>query len=275
LKLAGVSFFGMVLLYLGKIWHAYGHFKRLGIKSVKTHFLTGNLTELRKNGFAKSFSAWSKQLDSKTYGYFEGHTPILVTTDLDLIQEIFIKRFSNFSFRKRFPINYTDNGDRLNLVSSGAGKWKRFRSLIAPAFTPAKLKDVLPSMKEITQRFLKKIEENQRKDFSISLNVKLMTQDIIGNCVVGLTCDVQNNGEGEFFEHVEESLKQSSRVSTLFRFFIYFPEIKPITVPVSQLVTGLFAKLGLEVGPSAFWLLNNLGKIISERVEENVSRLFF
>jgi cytochrome P450 len=52
-------------------------------------------------------------------------------------------------------------------------------------------------------------------------------------------------------------------------FKVYFPEIKPITVPVSQLVTGLFAKLGLEVGPSAFWLLNNLGKIISERVEEN------
>jgi hypothetical protein len=32
--------------------------------------------------------------------YFEGHYPILVTTDVELIQEIFIKQFNNFTARK-------------------------------------------------------------------------------------------------------------------------------------------------------------------------------
>lgn len=51
--------------------------------------------------------------------YFEGHTPILVTTDLEIIQEVFIKQFANFSARKvinfinfaaaRNKINYTEN----------------------------------------------------------------------------------------------------------------------------------------------------------------------
>ena len=31
---------------------------------------------------------------------FEGHLPILITSDLDIIQEIFIKQSSNFSARK-------------------------------------------------------------------------------------------------------------------------------------------------------------------------------
>ena len=30
----------------------------------------------------------------------QGHLPVLVTSDLDLIQEIFIKQYSNFSARK-------------------------------------------------------------------------------------------------------------------------------------------------------------------------------
>jgi hypothetical protein len=36
----------------------------------------------------------------KTYGIFEGHLPIMVTSDLDIIQEVFIKQSTNFSARK-------------------------------------------------------------------------------------------------------------------------------------------------------------------------------
>ena len=32
--------------------------------------------------------------------YYEGHLPVLVTSDLEIIEEIFFKQFSNFSARK-------------------------------------------------------------------------------------------------------------------------------------------------------------------------------
>ena len=32
--------------------------------------------------------------------YYEGHWPVLVTSDLDIIQEVFIKQYANFSARK-------------------------------------------------------------------------------------------------------------------------------------------------------------------------------
>jgi hypothetical protein len=34
------------------------------------------------------------------YRYFEGHVPTLVTSDLEIIQEVFVKQFNNFSSRK-------------------------------------------------------------------------------------------------------------------------------------------------------------------------------
>ena len=34
------------------------------------------------------------------FRYYEGHFPILVTSDIGLIQEVFIKQYANFSGRK-------------------------------------------------------------------------------------------------------------------------------------------------------------------------------
>lgn len=42
---------------------------------------------------------WTKKY-GKTYGYYEGHLPIIVTSDLEIIQEVFIKQFGNFVARK-------------------------------------------------------------------------------------------------------------------------------------------------------------------------------
>jgi hypothetical protein len=40
------------------------------------------------------------RISGKTYGIYEGHIPILVTSDIDIIQEVFIKQFSSFMARK-------------------------------------------------------------------------------------------------------------------------------------------------------------------------------
>lgn len=45
---------------------------------------------------------WTKKY-GKTYGYFEGHQPIIVTSDLEIIQDVFLKQSSNFSGRKVNP----------------------------------------------------------------------------------------------------------------------------------------------------------------------------
>ena len=46
--------------------------------------------------------------------YYEGHKPVFVTTDFKIIEEVFIKQFSNFSMRKvryyaDFKVNSLDS----------------------------------------------------------------------------------------------------------------------------------------------------------------------
>ena len=101
------------------------------------------------------------------FSYFEGHSPVLVTSDLDIIQEVFIKQYSNFSGRKvtylvcflapiskglsvsslnliqkRGPIAARDSSPNQNLFSSSRSKWKRMRNIMNPTFSSSKLREV-------------------------------------------------------------------------------------------------------------------------------------
>ena len=80
--------------------------------------------------------------------------PILVTSDLDILQEIFIKQNTSFSARKvitfnlinrlprhlflvidvclnlkRLPLMHHDNSKQVNLIFSTKARWKRMRCM--------------------------------------------------------------------------------------------------------------------------------------------------
>jgi len=47
----------------------------------------------------EQYGKWAKQY-GKTYGYFEGPNPVLVTSDKDILSEVFVKQFKSFHARK-------------------------------------------------------------------------------------------------------------------------------------------------------------------------------
>ena len=71
----------------------------MGIETPKYRFFFGHYREILEKNPSDAFQEWTKEF-GPTYGIFEGHTPLLVTCDPDLIQEVFIKQFSNFVARK-------------------------------------------------------------------------------------------------------------------------------------------------------------------------------
>ena len=57
----------------------------------------GKIKKIKINRYCqKKFLILNTLLNS----YFEGHLPILVTSDPEIIQDIFIKQYANFSARK-------------------------------------------------------------------------------------------------------------------------------------------------------------------------------
>jgi hypothetical protein len=53
---------------------------------------------------SKLFQKWTEEY-GKTYGFYQGHSPFIVTSDLDFVNEICIKQYNNFSAKKVFTTN--------------------------------------------------------------------------------------------------------------------------------------------------------------------------
>jgi hypothetical protein len=56
--------------------------------------------------------------------------PVLVTSDLDFIQEVFFNQFGNFTGRKRPPLFYNDDAPDVLLIAAARNRWKRMRAII-------------------------------------------------------------------------------------------------------------------------------------------------
>ncbi len=71
----------------------------MNIETPEYKFFWGNTEELFAKQYSNCLREWTKKY-GKLYGYYEGHLPILVTSDVDMVNEIFVKQFNHFSARK-------------------------------------------------------------------------------------------------------------------------------------------------------------------------------
>ena len=110
LTLAGVSYF----IYLKK---CYKYLKSLGYDHPPPKFFIGNLFEfnsqdnsVKKGPLKPIISHYSKTLRrftakyGKIYGFYEGHSPVIVLADADLVTELFVNQNKLTSFRRSFPM---------------------------------------------------------------------------------------------------------------------------------------------------------------------------
>ena len=68
---------------------------------------------------------------------------MLVTSNADLLHQVFIKQFNNFHARKLWPVQVDpDESEEVHLFFARGQRWKRLRSVINPAFTASKLRKV-------------------------------------------------------------------------------------------------------------------------------------
>ena len=81
---------------------------------------------------------WSKDY-GRVFGYYEGYTPVLSVSDPDILREILVKDSNNFNHRKPFPLAPRKS---LGLFLENGEQWHRSRTLLTPAFSAGKLKQV-------------------------------------------------------------------------------------------------------------------------------------
>eukprot|EP00914_Ancora_sagittata_P021359 GHVO01042175.1.p1 GENE.GHVO01042175.1~~GHVO01042175.1.p1 ORF type:complete len:150 (+),score=7.43 GHVO01042175.1:122-571(+) len=118
-------------------------FRKLGIPGPEPHWWYGNLYQLRTKAESphEILHEWSQKY-GPTFGYYEGPSPILVSSDLEFLKDVFIKNFHKFHGRKLATLQADPVWDPCPMIQSQGQRWKRLRTITNPSFTAAKLKYV-------------------------------------------------------------------------------------------------------------------------------------
>ncbi|CAF3464471.1 unnamed protein product, partial [Rotaria sp. Silwood2] len=93
----------LVFYYLWTLKSNYDYFKRRNIPGPPPKLFFGHYLSIWSTlSFNRQIPEWTRKYGS-LYGIFQGTRPIYVASDVDFLQELFIKQFSLFHSR---PMNF-------------------------------------------------------------------------------------------------------------------------------------------------------------------------
>jgi cytochrome P450 family 3 subfamily A len=252
----------------------------LGVDGPRPTFFLGNVVDFaRTKRISISIHNWTKQF-GRIYGYFEGHTPVLVVSDPDILDKIFLKYFSKFHSRRQFPLEDRSTAKGVHLFSATGNEWRRQRNIINPTFSPLKIKRMIPMIHDCISNLIIKLDEciqTEPSGFDIAKLYKCLTMDLIWRCCFGIKTDMQNNPNNPFLLRSQQvfARENSTYFTTLLGIFI--PELRPCWLFIHYWINKIKSKLRqiLPMGekfiaddPSE-WLKENVEHFI-ENASENV-----
>lgn len=222
-----VATFLVVVLAYAAYWiqhrrYQHGLFARMGIPYVQPHLIYGSMHVLRKPGTltTDTMGEWMKK-HGKIFGYYVGWKPTLVVVDLDLIKNILIRDFHNFSNRPKLVINAQPVMN--TLVGLRDQRWKDVRSVLGPTFSMIKMKQMAGIMNEKINLLLKIIEEKSSAGEAVDVysTFQGLTLDVISECALAMKTNCQREqNKDELFKAVREFLVNAVNPAVLLALYV-------------------------------------------------------
>lgn len=195
---------GLFVLSIGVwfVWHVqkiYSYWKFHKIPFEKPTFPFGNLKVFfRDESLVERLSSYYRRYKNSgpMVGLYFFLEPMLLITDLDLIQNILTRDFQYFQTRTNI---YDESRDPLaaNLFNLDYETWKPLRLKLAPAFSDKRVKRMFTEIVDVTDQLIEKlqnsIETNSVEEMDISDWMTKYTMDVTDTCLLGLNCLTLNN----------------------------------------------------------------------------------
>jgi len=185
---------GLISIYLWTINNRYNYFKCRGIPGPPHQFFYGHFKTLwSTKSFSKQIQEWTRQYGS-VYGIYAGSRPMYIVSDVEFLQEVYVKQFSSFHSRAIPRVLRVENDSNIHLFRATGDRWRRQRHVINPTFSSAKLKLMSPLVNGCIEAMINKLSEvsdNQKKDINIYELYKRMTMDVI--CKLNIFDDARNS----------------------------------------------------------------------------------
>uniref|UniRef100_A0A8D1DGX1 Cytochrome P450 3A n=1 Tax=Sus scrofa TaxID=9823 RepID=A0A8D1DGX1_PIG len=214
----------LVLLYLYGTY-SHGFFKKLGIPGPTPVPYFGNILAYRKGIWDFDNKCFQKY--GKIWGFFDGRQPVLAITDPDMIKTVLVKEcYSVFTNRRTFgPVGVMKNA--ISLAEDV--QWKKIRTLLCPAFTSGKLKEIFPIIDQFGDILVKNMRREAEKGKPVTMKdiVGGFSMDVITSTAFGVKIDSLNNPQDPFVYYTKRLLKFDF-LDPLLVISTLFPFLRPI-----------------------------------------------
>ena len=172
----------LIVRFLWTTNNRYDYFKRRSIPGPPHRFFFGHYKTIwSTQSFTKLLKQWTEEYGS-IYGLFAGRIPMYVVSDVDFLQEVYIKQFSSFHSRAIANIFRIETDGKIHLFRAFGTRWRRQRHVLNPTFSAAKLKLMSPLVNGSIEAMLDKVSQmvtNGEKEMNIYELYKRLTMDVI------------------------------------------------------------------------------------------------
>ncbi|XP_032161857.1 thromboxane-A synthase isoform X1 [Mustela erminea] len=190
-----------VLLALLK-WYstsAFSRLEKLGIRHPKPSPFIGNLTFFRQ-GF------WESQMElRKLYGplcgYYLGRRMFIVISEPDMIEQVLVEKFHNFTNRMVSGLESKPVMDSVLFLRNK--RWEEVRSVLTSSFSPDKLDEMTPLISQACDLLLAHLKryEESGEAFDIQRCYSCYTTDVVASVAFGTQVDSRRAPEDPFVTH--------------------------------------------------------------------------
>ncbi|XP_070321093.1 thromboxane-A synthase isoform X2 [Odocoileus virginianus] len=237
----------VVLLALLK-WYstsAFSRLEKLGIRHPKPSPFIGNLAFFHQ-GFWESHMELRKQYGPLS-GYYLGRRMFIVISEPDMIEQVLVEKFSNFTNRMATGLEPKPVADSVLFLRDK--RWEEVRSVLTTAFSPEKLSEMTPLISQACEVLLAHLGRYAQSGeaFDIQRTYCCYTTDVVASVAFGTEVDSQEAPEHPFVEHCRRFFA-SSIPKPLLVLLLSFPSIM---VPLARILpnknqdelNGFFNKL--------------------------------
>jgi len=227
----------VTFLILRRIWD-FRFFKRCNIIGPDPNFFLGNLKDIDNGDGTKAGFLALEAKYGKTFGIFFGSMPHIVTSDPEVLKQVFVKEFHHFANRQLGIIPPDPPADRI-LIAVHYERWKPIRSIMTPFFSGAKIRKMCPMLSKTVLAFVDIVNEKLAKSPNLELDLVPLYQrlalDALNLAAFGL--NVNSQRENHYLMDAAVNLVESTNQAS---FKVFLCLIMQDLVPVIKMMDKVF-----------------------------------
>lgn len=206
------------------------YYKRIGVKQTNPWPLLGDQWPVvlqKLNPYDLCLKVYYLYSKCRYVGFYQFSKPVLMLRDPELIKELTVKEFDNFTDHRSFTDPDTDPIWGSNLFSLKGQKWKEMRATLSGTFTSSKMKHMFDTINDAAENFV---------NFFLSKNLDLVevetkdtftryTNDVIATAAFGIKVNSLQQPTNTFYSMGKQITNFTWLASLKMTIFFTFPKL--------------------------------------------------